>query len=301
MSVVVTDLVKRYGPVAAVDGVSFTAAAGEVFGLLGTNGAGKTTTLECLLGLRQPDGGTIAVQGVDAVADPRAAKRLLGAQLQQTALQDKITPREAIRFFGRFYDDAVTADELIGRFGLAEKADAAFDTLSVGQRQRLGLALAFVNRPAVLVLDEPTAGLDPHSVRDLHGLIRRARADGRTVVLSTHDIAEAEALCDRVAIVAAGRVVAAGRPADLVAAAAASPAVVVRTTPPLDPVALRADPAVAAVDPADDGWRLATADVTACVVAVARLIGSTGVRLVDLRISRPTLEDVFVGVTGKAS
>src|SRR6516165_231371 len=161
----VAGLRKRYGAIEAVRGISFEIAPGQIFGLLGPNGAGKTTTLECILGLRQPDEGFVRICGVDLRTHAIQAKRLLGAQLQAAALQDKITPRQALDLFGSFYPEQFAVDELLPRFGLADKADADFATLSGGQKQRLFLALAVVHRPAVLVLDEPTAGLDPHARR----------------------------------------------------------------------------------------------------------------------------------------
>src|SRR5947209_5720567 len=186
--VVVQDLHKRYGDFEAVRGVSFEVGEGEILGLLGPNGAGKTSTLECVIGLRRPERGSIRLSGVDALAQPQRARQLFGAQLQATALQDKITPREAIGLFASFYDDPADVDELVDRFQLREKQHATFDTLSGGQRQRLALALAFVNRPQVLFLDEPTSGLDPQSRRELHESIRRMRDEKRTVLLTTHYI-----------------------------------------------------------------------------------------------------------------
>ena len=294
--VTIRGLVRRYGPTVAVAGLDLDAAPGRITGLLGRNGAGKTTTLECLLGLRRPDAGAITIDGVDALADPSAAKRRVGAQLQATALQDKITPREALRFFAGFYRDALKPNDLLARFGLSAKADATFDTLTTGQRQRLALALAFVNDPPVLVLDEPTAGLDPHGRRELHELIGSLRAAGRTVLLSTHDVAEAERLCDHVVIVDAGRTVAAGPPAELVAAAAASPAVVLRTDPPLPVDAVRL-PAVTAALMADEGWHLSTADVARCLADVSAAAVAAGVRVTDVSVRRPTLEDAFLHLT----
>ena len=212
--VLVQDLRKRYDGVEAVRGVSLEVEEGEIFGLIGPNGAGKTTTIECLIGLREPDGGTILVCGLDARRHPRAVKERIGAALQTTALQDKITPREALSLFGAFYRTASPPGELIERFGLGEKADAPFDTLSAGQRQRLALALAFVNRPELVFLDEPTTGLDARSRRELHAEIRGMRQGGHTVLLTTHDMAEAEALCDRVAVIDRGRIAAVGRTRD---------------------------------------------------------------------------------------
>src|SRR5690606_23170290 len=157
---------------------------GEILGLLGPNGAGKTTTVECVLGLRHPDAGEITVCGIDARRDPRAVKERIGAALQTTALQDRITPREALALFGSFYRDRAQPEALLERFSLTDKADAAFDTLSGGQRQRLALALAFVNKPELVFLDEPTTGLDARARRDLHGDIRRMREDGHTLLLT---------------------------------------------------------------------------------------------------------------------
>lgn len=297
-AVSVRDLIKRYDDVEAVRGVSFEVAAGEIFALLGPNGAGKTTAIECILGLRQADGGAITIDGADALAEPARARRGVGAQLQATALQDKITPREALRLFGAFYGNPIKQDELIARFSLGEKADAPFDTLSGGQRQRLALALAFVNDPAVVFLDEPTAGLDPQARRELHGEIRRIKQAGRTVVLCTHYIEEAHALCDRVAIIDHGRIVAAAAPDELVAAARTPARVTLRTAKPLQESEVRAMAAVTAVEWEDDGWCISTRDVTRTVIGIVRLVETGSNELLDLQIRRPTLEDVFVELTG---
>jgi ABC-2 type transport system ATP-binding protein len=216
-AIAVQGLARRYGAVTAVDGVSFDVKAGEIFGLLGPNGAGKTTTLECVLGLNRPDTGRIEICGVDARIDPRAARARIGAVLQATGLQDKITPCEALDLFRSFYPRALPTDVLIDRFGLREKQDAAYDTLSGGQRQRLALALAFVGDPQVFVLDEPTAGLDPEMRREVQDHIRAMKDAGRAVLLATHDMNEAERLCDRLAVIAGGRIVATGTPKDLIA------------------------------------------------------------------------------------
>ncbi|HEY7497249.1 MAG TPA: ABC transporter ATP-binding protein, partial [Vicinamibacterales bacterium] len=175
--VVVRDLHKRYDGIRAADGVSFEIQDGEIFGLIGPNGAGKTTTVECVIGLREPDEGTIEICGIDARRRPQDVKEKIGAALQTTALQDKITPREALRLFASFYQQHAEPEELLERFSLVDKADAMFDTLSGGQRQRLALALAFVNRPELVFLDEPTAGLDPQARRDLHGEIARTKRE----------------------------------------------------------------------------------------------------------------------------
>jgi ABC-2 type transport system ATP-binding protein len=216
-SIAVRDLQHRFGGVEAVSGVRFDVAAGEIFGLLGPNGAGKTTTLESILGLIAPDQGVIEIGGIDARAHPRAARALTGAVLQATGLQDKITPREALNLFAAFYSAPLATDVLLARFGLAKKAGARFETLSGGQKQRLALALAFVGDPQVLVLDEPTTGLDPQMRREVQDHILALRDSGRAILLATHDMDEAARLCDRVAVIARGRIVATGTPRQLMA------------------------------------------------------------------------------------
>jgi len=219
LALAVHSLERRYGAVKAVDGISFEVNAGEVFGLLGPNGAGKTTTLECILGLVRPDAGRIEIEGE---ADPARVRSKVGAVLQATGLPDKITPREALMVFGAFYSAPLGAQTLLQRFGLVEKADAAFDTLSGGQKQRLALALAFAGNPRLLLLDEPTTGLDPQMRREVQDHIAAIRGEGRAVLLATHDMAEAERLCDRIAVIAQGRIIATGAPRDLIAASGAA-------------------------------------------------------------------------------
>ncbi len=299
-AVEVRDLSKRYGQVEAIRGVSFEVAAGEIFGLLGPNGAGKTTTLECILGLRRPDAGSIALGGVDAIVQPGRAKLLVGAQLQDAALQDPITPRQALRLFAAFYRAPAGVDDLIGRFALSAKADAPYASLSSGQRQRLFLALAFVNRPRLVVLDEPTAGLDPQARRQLHRIIAGVRAAGQTVLLSTHDLAEAGHLCDRIGILDGGRLVAVARPAELVARGATPPRVAVKTARPLTAAQVGALPAVVACQPREGGWLLGTTDASRTIIALAKLLEAEANPLLDLQIERPSLEDVFIELTGRA-
>ena len=216
-SIAVRDLKHRYGGVEAVSGVGFAVAAGEIFGLLGPNGAGKTTTLESILGLVTPDQGVIEIAGIDARAHSRDARAKTGAVLQATGLQDKITPREALNLFAAFYPAPLPTNDLLARFGLVEKAGAHFESLSGGQKQRLALALAFVGGPQVLVLDEPTTGLDPQMRREVQDHILALRDSGRAILLATHDMDEAARLCDRIAVIARGRIVATGTPRQLMA------------------------------------------------------------------------------------
>jgi len=216
-SIAVHGLSHRYGGAQAVSDVNFEITAGEIFGLLGPNGAGKTTTLESILGLIAPDKGRIEICGIDARVNLREARARTGAVLQATGLQDKITPREALDLFAAFYHAPLKTDDLLTRLGLVEKADAAFDTLSGGQKQRLALALAFVGDPEALVLDEPTTGLDPQMRREVQDHIQAMKDTGRAILLATHDMEEAARLCDRVAVIARGRIVATGAPRALMA------------------------------------------------------------------------------------
>lgn len=218
----VADLHKRYGPSVAVAGVSFTVQTGEVFGLVGSNGAGKTTTLECLLGLREPDGGTVRVLGLDPARQGAQLRQRVGAQLQAAQLPPRLRAREALVWFASFYGHTLDPDELLQRWGLAGNRSTAFGDLSGGQRQRLFLALALLHEPEVVCFDELTTGLDPRARRDTWRQVGSLREDGRTVVVVTHDMAEAERLCDRLVMLDRGRVVALGRPADLVAEAGGS-------------------------------------------------------------------------------
>ena len=295
--VIVRDLWKRYGAVEAVRGVSFEIEAGEIFGLLGPNGAGKTSTLECLIGLREPDSGELKVAGIDARRDPGAAKQKIGVALQTTALQDTITPREALRLFGAFYRERAEPQPLLERFALTDKADARFDTLSGGQRQRLALALAFVNRPELVLLDEPTTGLDAHARRELHGEIARMKQDGFTVLLTTHYLDEAEQLCDRVAIIDRGKIVATGAPRDLIAQSGRAQSVTLVTARPVDAARLARLPDVAEVRCEGNVAMFRTARATDTMAEVTRLLQDEGNELVDLKVQKGSLEEVFLGLT----
>jgi ABC-2 type transport system ATP-binding protein len=294
----VRDLRKRYRQIEAVDGVSFDISEGEVFGLLGPNGAGKTTTVECTIGMREPDAGQIEICGIDARREPAAVREKIGAALQTTALQDRITPREALRLFGSFYRHRASPAELLDRFALAAKADAPFETLSGGQRQRLALALAFVNRPELVFLDEPTSGLDAHARRELHGAIARMKGEGHTVLLTTHYIDEAEGLCDRVAIIARGRIVAAGTPQELVSRSAAVPTVHVETQAPLPADVLDGLPDAREVS--CNGHRAAFKTMMAgpAIAELARRLDARGIEIAQLHVRRASLEDVFLELTG---
>ena len=295
--VIVRNLSKCYGGVEAVRGVSFEIEAGEIFGLLGPNGAGKTTTLECLVGLREADAGELKVCGLDARKHPQEVKQRIGVALQSTALQDKITPREALKLFGSFYREHAEPAALLARFALTEKADARFDTLSGGQRQRLALALAFVNTPELVLLDEPTTGLDPQARRELHAEILQMKRDGHTVLLTTHYLDEAEQLCDRIAIIDHGRVIATGAPHELIARSSTSQSVTLVTIPAVGAERLSRVPGVTELRCDGATARFRTERPTETLAALAALLAEHRVELVELQVKKASLEDVFVGLT----
>src|SRR2546426_3168826 len=228
----VENLVKRYGDVEAVRGVSFNVEEGEVFGLLGPTGAGKTTTVEILEGLRTPDGGRVSVCGFDPQRDSAALRHEIGAALQSTSLPDKLRVMEALRLFASFYRRRRNPEELLKRFGLEEKRNTFYGQLSGGQKQRLALAMALVNDPKVLFFDEPTAGLDPQVRREIYDIIEELRREKKTILMTTHYIEEAERLCDRVAIVDHGKVIALGSPRELKAHSGGTTRIEVRLAKP---------------------------------------------------------------------
>ena len=296
-------LVKRYRDVAAVDGVDLLVAEREIFGILGPNGAGKTTTLEMIEGLRRPDAGTIRVAGIDAVADSGAVRRVIGVQLQTTALFDYLNAGELLRLFAGLYGadaSAARVDELLGLVDLREKGRARVNEMSGGQQQRLSIALALVNRPRVVFLDEPTTGLDPKARRGLWQTVRWVRDGGATVVLTTHYMEEAEVLCDRVAIMDRGRVIACDTPDGLIrgldAVAGVGARVVAGTLPAAEVECL---PGVSGGGETDGALHLQTTDAQATLVGLLELAARHRVTLTDLTTTRPTLEDVFLRLTGR--
>jgi ABC-2 type transport system ATP-binding protein len=296
-------LVKRYPPdVLAVNGLDLEVARGECFGLLGPNGAGKTTTIEILEGLRAPSAGEIEVLGQRWSDDPRRLRARLGITLQETRLQERLTVEEILRLFRSFYPAGRTVPELLEMVDLAEKRRAQFDQLSGGQKQRLAVACALVSDPELLFLDEPTTGLDPQSRRHLWAVVEDQRRRGHTVLLTTHYMDEAERLCDRVAIVDHGKVIALGTPRELVARVVGQE--VVEFEAPADGVdeaALRGLPGVAAArrDGPAEAWRLVVTGLHVAVPALLELLQARGVGLTALATHRASLEDVFVTLTGR--
>ncbi|MBU4292573.1 MAG: ABC transporter ATP-binding protein [Actinobacteria bacterium] len=212
----VKNLTKKYGTLTAVDNISFSIKNGEIFGLLGPNGAGKTTTVEMIEGLRKPDGGTISITGIDALARPEKIKEIIGVQLQSTSIYNKIRVKEAIDLFGSYYKKSIPSDKILDIVSLNDKKNAYYATLSGGQKQRLALALALVNDPQVLFLDEPTTGLDPQARRNVWGIIENLKKESKTIILTTHYMEEAEKLCSRVAIIDMGKIIATDTPENLI-------------------------------------------------------------------------------------
>jgi ABC-2 type transport system ATP-binding protein len=292
-------LVKRFGDVLAVDGLDLTVRRGECFGLLGPNGAGKTTTIEMLEGLTRPDAGDVTVLGARWDADERELRERLGVSLQETQLADKLTVRETLILFRSFFRRGHDPEELLERLSLAEKAGAQVGKLSGGQRQRLAVACALVGEPELLFLDEPTTGLDPQSRLQLWGEIQTFRAEGRTVLLTTHNMDEAERLCDRIAIVDHGKVIALGTPAELIASLHAPQIVEFGTEPELVVDTLRALPGVHEVHRRGPLWALGVASLPETTPPLFSAIEAAGARLVSLSTHRATLEDLFVARTGR--
>jgi ABC-2 type transport system ATP-binding protein len=287
---------KQYGDFVAVDQVSFSVRRGEIFGLLGPNGAGKTTTLESLEGLRAPSAGRLVVAGVDPTREPHKLRDLIGVQLQTSGLPASITPDEAMRFFCAYH--GVEPDyDLIDRLGLGEKRSVQYEQLSTGQQRRLSLALALAHKPPVLFLDEPTAGLDVESRVELHKMMREQQAAGTTIILATHDMAEAEEMADRIAILLRGDLVAEGTPMEITATGVGLTKISVRTENGVlgDP-ALEL-PAVSQRSEKEGYQIFFSTDIGPTVAAIIDRIESSKDKLIDLRVERPSLEDRFLEIT----
>ncbi|MEU5894430.1 ABC transporter ATP-binding protein [Streptomyces sp. NPDC047461] len=296
MSVIeVTELRKSYGGRPAVDGVSFAVEEGEIFGVLGPNGAGKTTTVECVEGLRVPDAGRVRVTGLDPIADHERVARVLGAQLQQSELQPKLTVREALELYAAFHERPADWRPLAERLGLTGKLTTRFGRLSGGQKQRLFIALALIGNPRVVVLDELTTGLDPRARRDTWELIEEVRASGVTVLLVTHFMEEAQRLCDRIAVIDKGRIAALDTPAGLIHRSAGATVISFTPSVPLDDRDLNALPGLASVQHRDSRVTLAGTDET--VNAVITLLARTHITAHQLRVTDATLDDAFLDLT----
>lgn len=295
----VENLIKRYADVEAVRGVSFSVNEGEVFGLLGPNGAGKTSTIEILEGLRNADGGSATVCGHNPETDADALKHEIGAALQSTALPDKLRVTEALKLFASFYKRHKRPEELLKRFGLEEKRNSFYGQLSGGQKQRLALAIALINDPKVIFLDEPTAGLDPQVRREIYDIIEELRRDKKTIVLTTHYIEEAERLCDRVAIIDHGKVIKEGTPSQLKQSSADKTRVEVRLARPETDDSLKCLEGVSDCRTLNGTYVLHCSRPPQAIVALVKYLETQNNELVGLEISTPSLEDVFIELTGR--
>jgi len=295
----VEELYKSYGAVDAVRGVSFSVEEGEVFGLLGPNGAGKTSCVEILEGLRTADRGKVRVCGLDPETSGETFKEKIGAVLQSTALPDKLRVEEAIELFAQFYRKRANTDELLRRFQLDEKRTAFYSHLSGGQKQRLALAMALVNDPDVVFLDEPTAGLDPQVRREIYDIIEELKRGKKTVLLTTHYIEEAERLCDRVAIVDHGRVIAQGTPRELKQRSAGQTRIEVRVAKPLANGTLAHLDGVSDCREFEGTYFLRSARTPQTIVALVKQLEAENNELQSLEMFSPSLEDVFIELTGR--
>ncbi|HEY8237919.1 MAG TPA: ABC transporter ATP-binding protein [Candidatus Limnocylindrales bacterium] len=296
----VDDVRKAYGAVKAVDGVSFHVAKGEIFGLLGPNGAGKTTTMEMIEGLHPPDSGELQVLGMDVRRQAAAIKARIGVQLQTAALYPQLTVAELLALFGTFYAHHRPVDELLDALELGEKRNAQTKTLSGGQQQRLSVALALVNDPEVVFLDEPTTGLDPAARQGLWNVVRGMKADGRTILMTTHYMEEAEALCDRLAIMDHGKVLDHGTAEDLISRRFHERGVRFGRAGAPHKAQLEALPGVKRIVVEGDELVLYTSDVPATIAALLELTTRAGTEPENLMIRRASLEDVFLELTGRA-
>lgn len=293
----VRDFRKVYGDVVAVDGISFGVQRGEIFGLLGPNGAGKTSTLESLEGLRSTDGGSLRIMGVDPTRESRKLRNLIGVQLQTSGLPDSMRVDEAMRFFCAYHGVAPSY-HLLERLGLTEKMSAQYHTLSAGLQRRLALAVAVVHNPPVLFLDEPTAGLDVPSRIELHDLMRELQTAGTTIILATHDMAEAEKVADRVAILLRGRIAATGTPRELTATGTGLTKISVLTEGTSLSEPNLSFPAVSQQAFKDEYAIYYSTDPGPTVSAIIAHIQAQSDTLIDLRVERPSLEERFLEITG---
>lgn len=297
----VQDLHKSYGTFEAVRGISFEVYPGEVFGLLGPNGAGKTSTVEILEGLRPRTSGNISVLGFDPGLETRKIKDRIGVCLQATNLPDKIKVHEALELFSSFYSRNTDCKKLLERLQLSDKRDAFYSKLSGGQKQRVALALALVNDPQLLFLDEPTTGLDPQVRLEIHGLIQELRDAKRSILLTTHYIEEAERLCDRVAIVDEGQIIDIGTPREIQQRTLGNSMIEIRCVQPIPagdpPDFLRSEKHEFSTD--RTSLTVHCAKPARAIVDLVKWIDQLGVELADIHLKRPTLEDVFIQLTGK--
>lgn len=298
--VMVKNLTKKYGQLIAVNDVSFSIEKGEVFGLLGPNGAGKTTTVEMIEGLRKPDSGSIEVCGIDALKEPGRIKEIIGVQLQSTTLYDKIRVKEAVELFGSYYQKSIPSKEILNEVSLTDKKDSFVSTLSGGLKQRLAMALALVNDPKVLFLDEPTTGLDPQARRNVWGIIEDLKGREKTIILTTHYMEEAEQLCQRVGIIDQGKIISMDSPKNLIVNSGLESTVEFHSVPQESDKILRILAGIGKIIRQDnDRFVLYTKEASRVLQEITRICGESGINLKNLTVREATLEDVFLSLTGK--
>ncbi len=293
-----SNLHKRYDAVEALNGIDLQIARGGIIGILGPNGAGKTTLVEIIEGLRTPTKGRITVLGLDPTRAPRALKEKIGVQLQDTAISQELTPIETLKLFAAFYERTFPVQEVLNLVGLEQKAKVRNRTLSGGQKQRLAIAMALVNDPEIVILDEPTTGLDPMARRAVHGIVSDLREQGRTILLTTHYIEEAEKLCDRVIMIKKGEIVADGTPFELVSKASGLSTVWISVQGDWDYSKLVN---AGAVPQGKEGeyYRFSASKPAELILALGETLKMQKVELLDLRMKRPTLEDVYLDLVGE--
>ncbi len=291
---------KQYADTTALKNIDLEIKDGGAVGLLGPNGAGKTTLVEICEGLREPSSGHVSVLGLNPSKDPQTLKEKLGVQLQSTSIAQELTPVETLNLYKSFYKKSLPVGEVLERIGLAEKSKSKTSELSGGQKQRLALGMALINDPELIILDEPTTGLDPVARRGVHDIVREIKKRGRTVILTTHYIEEAELLCDRVIMIRSGEIVADGSPFDLIGRAAGASTIWIAVDGALDPTPLLKTGAKAQ---GREGahHRFTTTNPTAAILALGEMLKEQNLTLTDLRMKRPTLEDVYLELVGEVT
>ena len=302
MSIVVKvdNLTKRYGDLTAVNDISFSIDKGEIFGLLGPNGAGKTTTVEMMEGLRKPDDGSIEICGIDALKKPGNIKELIGAQLQSTTIYDQIRVKEVIDLFGNYYKKSIPSSKLLEEVSLTDKKNAFYRTLSGGQKQRVAMALAIVNDPEVLFLDEPTTGLDPQARRNVWSIITNLRKRGKTIILTTHYMEEAEQLCQRVGIIDHGEIIALDTPSNLIANTGLKSTIEFSVSQEDSEKILQGLKGIGKVtQQSDNKFILNTKESSKTLKELTRFSDKNNINMDNISVRKATLEDVFLSLTGR--
>jgi ABC-2 type transport system ATP-binding protein len=296
----VDNLTKRYGDLVAVNGISFSIGKGEIFGLLGPNGAGKTTTVEMIEGLRKPDDGSIEICGIDALKKPGNIKELIGAQLQSTTIYDQIRVKEVIDLFGNYYKKSIPSSKLLEEVSLTDKKNAFYRTLSGGQKQRVAMALAIVNDPEVLFLDEPTTGLDPQARRNVWSIITNLRKRGKTIILTTHYMEEAEQLCQRVGIIDKGEIIALDTPSNLIANTGLKSSIEFSVSQEDSEKILQGLKGIGKVtQQSDNKFILNTKESSKALKELTRFSDKNNINMDNISVRKATLEDVFLSLTGR--